>query len=83
MRRPKDESNSMAATDRGNVGRLDNKQIDDTIVTMERVREAISVKVDSADESTWLWLASKQIGLPLKYRGRGGHEERAKDSDSS
>jgi len=40
------------------VGRLDDKQGGDTIVTMERVREAIALNVELADESTWLWLKS-------------------------
>jgi len=35
-------------------GRLDNKQGGDTIVTMERVREAIAFNAKLADESTWL-----------------------------
>jgi len=35
-------------------GRLDDKQGSHTIVTMERVREAISFNTELADESTWL-----------------------------
>ena len=33
------------------VGRLDDKQSSDTIVTMERVRKAISFNAEVADES--------------------------------
>ena len=40
------------------AGRLGDKQGGDTIVTMERVREAIALNVELADESTWLWLKS-------------------------
>jgi len=36
-----------------------------------------------ADESTWLWLTSEQMGFPLRPTGRGEHEERAEDLDSS
>jgi len=36
-----------------------------------------------ADESTWLWLTSKQMGFPLRPTGGGEHEERAEDSDNS
>jgi len=36
--------------------RLDDKQGGDTIVTMNRVREAITFNAELADESTWLWL---------------------------
>ena len=36
------------------TGRLDDKQGGDTIVTMERVREAIAFNAELADESTWL-----------------------------
>jgi len=41
------------------AGRLDDKQGSDTIVTMERVREAIAFNVELTDESTWLWLTSE------------------------
>ena len=36
------------------AGRLDDKQGRDAIVTMERVREAITFNADLVDESTWL-----------------------------
>jgi len=64
-------------------GRLDEKQGGDTIVTMERVREAIAFNAELADESTWLWLTSEQMGLPLRPTGGGEHEGRAEDLDSS
>jgi len=48
------------------AGRLDDKQGGDTIVTMERVREANALNVKLADESTWFWLASEQMGFPLR-----------------
>ena len=63
--------------------RLDDKQGGDTIVTMERVREAIAFNAELADESTWLWLTSEQMGFPLRPTGGGEHEERAEDLDSS
>ena len=59
------------------AGRLDHKQCDDTVVTMERVREAIAFNVELADESTWLLLKSEQMGLVLRPTGGGEHEERA------
>jgi len=65
------------------AGRLDDKQGGDTIVTMERVRKAIAFNVELADESTWLWLTSEQMGFPLRPTGGGEHEERAEDLDSS
>jgi hypothetical protein len=65
------------------AGRLDDKQGGDTIVTMERVREAITFNAELADESTWLWLTSEQMGFPLRPTGEGEHEERAEDLDSS
>jgi len=65
------------------AGRLDDKQGGDTIVTMERVREAITFNAELADESTWLWLTPEQMGFPLRPTGGGEHEERAKDLDSS
>ena len=65
------------------AGRLDDTQGGDTIVTMERVREAIAFNVELADESTWLWLTSQQMGFPLRPTGGEEHEERAEDLDSS
>jgi len=65
------------------AGRLDDKQGGDTIVTMERVREAIAFYVELADKSTWLLLTSEQMGFPLRPTGGGEYEERAEDSDSS
>jgi len=50
---------------------------------MERVREAIAFDTELADESTWLWLTSEQMGFPLKPTGGGEHEEKAEDSNSS
>jgi len=64
------------------AGRLVDKQGGDSIVTMERVREAIAFNAELVDESTWLWLTSEQIGLFLRATG-GGEEERAEDLDSS
>ena len=57
------------------AGRLDDKQGGDTIVTMERVREAIAFNKELSDESKWLWLKLEQMG--------GEHEERTEDLDSS
>ena len=65
------------------AGRLDDKQGGDTIVTIERVRQAIAFNAELADESTWLWLTSEQMGFPLRPTGGGEHEERAEDLDSS
>ena len=62
------------------AGRFDNKQGgDNIIVTRERVREAIAFNAEWADESTWLWLTSEQMGFPLRPTGGGEHEERAGD----
>ena len=65
------------------AGRLDDKQGGDTIVTMERVRQAIAFNAELADESTWLWLTSEQVGFPLRLTRGGEHEERAEDLNSS
>jgi len=65
------------------AGRLDDKQGGDTVVTMERVREAIALNAELADELTLLWLTSEQMGFPLRPTGGGEHEERAEDLDSS
>jgi len=76
-----DESKTIAATDRHDfhqcrsAGRLDDKQGGDTIVTMERVREAIAFNAELADESTWLLLTSEQMGFPLRQTGGREHEE--------
>jgi len=61
------------------AGRLDDKQGGDTIVTMERVGEAIAFNAELPHESTWLWLTSEHMGFPLRPTGRGEHVERAED----
>jgi len=66
--------------------RLDDKQGGDTIVTMERVREAIAFNAELAGESTWLWLTSEHMRFLLKPTGGWGGargEERAEDLYSS
>jgi len=65
------------------AGRLDDKQGGDTIVTMERFREAIDVNAELADESIWLWLTSEQMDFPLRPTCGEKHEERAEDLNSS
>ena len=50
------------------AGRLDDKQGGDTIIMMERVGEAIAFNEELADESTWLWLTSEQMGFLLVLR---------------
>jgi len=50
---------------------------------MKRVREAIAFNEELADESTWLWLTSEQMGFPLRSTDGREHEERAEDLDSS
>ena len=52
-------------------------------MTMERVREAITFNAELADESTWLWHTSEQMGFPLRLTGGGEHKGRAEDLDSS
>ena len=65
------------------ASRSDDKQGSDTIVTIERIREAIAFNAELADESTRLWLTSEQIGFPLRPTRGGEHKERAEDLDSS
>ena len=52
-------------------------------MTMARVREAIAFNAELADESTWLWLISEQMGFPLRPTDGREHEERPEDLDSS
>jgi len=54
------------------AGRLDDKQGGDTIMTIESVREAIAFNAELADESTWLWLTSEQMGFLLETDRWGG-----------
>ena len=65
------------------AGRLDDKQGGNTIVTMERVREAITFNAELADESIWLWLTWEQMSFPLRLTGMAEHEERTDALDSS
>ena len=50
---------------------------------MKRVREAIAFNAVLADESTWLWLTSEQMGSSSRPTGGGQHKERAEDLYSS
>jgi len=56
------------------AGRFDDKQGGATIVTMGRVRQVIAFNAELADESTWLWLTSEQIGFPLRLKCGKQHE---------
>ena len=46
------------------AGRFDDKQGSDTIVTMERFKEAIASNAELADESTCLWLTWSKWAFP-------------------
>ena len=61
---------------------IDNKQGGDTIVMMERVREAIVCNVELADKSTWLWFTSEKMGFSLRLTGGGEHKERTENLDN-
>jgi len=65
------------------AGRLNDKQGGDTIMTMERVTEAIAFNAELTDKLTGLWPTSEQMGFFLKPTGGGDHEERAEDLESS
>jgi len=68
------------------AGRFDDRQGVDTIVTVEKVtRKANTSNAELADESTWLWLTSEQMGFPLRLTlaGGGEHEKRAQNLDNS
>jgi len=62
------------------VGRLDDKQGGDTIVTMDRIREAIAFNAELMDESTWLKLVAhigaSGISLETDNWGRALGESR-------
>ena len=53
------------------AGRLDDKQGGNTIVTMERFSGPITFNAELADNFTWLWLTSEQMGVPLRPTGGG------------
>jgi len=64
--------------------RLDDKQGGDTIVTMERVKEAKAFDAELADKSTVMCVAHiGAYGLSLETERRGRAEESAQDLDSS
>ena len=64
-------------TDPRYVGRDDDRQGGDTIMTMERVREIIFYNAGLNDDTTWLWLTSEQMGFPLRVRGAEDEVRRA------
>ena len=68
------------------AGRDDDKQGDDTIMTMEKVRQMISYNAELNDDATWLWLTSEQMGFNISTGGAEPAEEgvrRAEGSDQS
>jgi len=56
------------------AGRLDNKEGDNTVAMMERVRAGITFHAELADKSTWLWLTSKQMDFTLRPTGGGEYK---------
>ena len=52
-------------------------------MTMERVRETITLNAELADESRCLWLTSEQMGFSLRLTREGKYEERVEDLDRS
>jgi len=60
------------------AGRLDDKQGCDTIVTMERVKEAITLNAELADESIWVvaHIGANGLSLETDRYGRARGESR-------
>ena len=48
------------------AGKLDDPQGGDTTMLMQQVREVMTVNHEMTDESSWIWLTSKQMGFPLQ-----------------
>jgi len=47
------------------TGKLDDPQGGDTTMLMQQVREVMTVNQEMTDESSWIWLTSEQMGVPL------------------
>jgi len=48
------------------AGKLDDPQGGDATMLMQQVREVLTVNQEMTDESSWIWLTSEQMGLPLR-----------------
>ena len=49
------------------AGKLDDPQGGDTTMLMQQVREVMTVNQEMTDESSWIWLTSEQMGVPLRW----------------
>jgi len=59
------------------AGKLDDSQGGDTTMLMQQVREVMTInqEMEDRDKSSWIWLTSEQMGVPL-------HSEFANDNHS-
>jgi len=48
------------------AGKLDDPQGGDATMLMQQVREVMTVNQEMTDESSWIWLTSEQMGVPLR-----------------
>ena len=46
--------------------KLADPQGGDARMLMQQVREVMTVNQDMTDESSWIWLTSEQMGVPLR-----------------
>ena len=50
------------------AGKLDDPQGGDTTMLMQQVRRVMTVNQELVDESSWIWLTSEQVGVPLRSK---------------
>jgi len=48
------------------AGKIDDPQGGDTTMLIQQVREVMTVNQELEDESSWIWLTSEQMGVPLQ-----------------
>jgi len=67
------------------AGKIDDPQGGDKTMLMQQVREVITVNQELEDESSWIWLTSEQMGLPMQpefakeNHGEAGSSKQCKD----
>ena len=48
------------------AGKIDEPQGGDTTMLMQQVRKVMTVHQEIKNESSWIWLTSEQMGIPLR-----------------
>jgi len=63
------------------AGKLDDPRGGDTTMLVQQVREVMTVNQEMIDESSWIWLTSEQMRLPLRSEFANENHGEARSSN--